>query len=431
MLCIILFLSYQAGRRIPLMSAPTPSAPPASTPAAASPPPGAPALPRGWEARKDTWGRDFYIDHNTGTTHWDRPAASAAAAADDVKPSAPPSYGEVSPAPPPFPPSYVPQQNGTSVSPHAPGAVVFTTSTSSSTSYASVAPSTSVATTITVNGGNGMGQQLLVLAPGAPAAPISPSTSSLAALIPAAQFYANGAASEELRAAAAEEPVMTEEYMVNATGAGEACGYTCRALSCVCGLTVFCVILFIVMIFCAMRYAMLTDRDDWIAAADYIPGIFVPVMFIAMIYIIVSMLLYIQLNCAPCGCGGVSASLRNGAHTTESLGVPVAAGLGQQPVGTEVNFNAGSGNAAVLNPQAQRCCSVPLAFKSAMLTDRASLDDLAAHVERMRTAPIALTVRVKAGHTVRRGKHSHFVPTYWYVERPFCYFIHQKVMRCN
>ena len=353
MLCIILFLSYQAGRRIPLMSAPTPSAPPASTPAAASPPPGAPALPRGWEARKDTWGRDFYIDHNTGTTHWDRPAASAAAAADDVKPSAPPSYGEVSPAPPPFPPSYVPQQNGTSVSPHAPGAVVFTTSKSSSTSFASVAPLTSVATTITANGGNGMGQQLLVLAPGAPAAPISPSLSSLAALIPAAQFYANGAASEELRAAAAEEPVMTEEYMVNATGAVEACRYTCQAMSCVCVTTVLCVILLLVLIFCAMRYAMLSDGDDWIHAGDYIPGIMLPAMFIAFAYISLCAFAHILLSCVPCGCGNVSASLRNGAHTTQSLGVPVAAGLGQQqPVGIEFNVNAGSGDAAVLNPQA-------------------------------------------------------------------------------
>jgi len=40
-----------------------------------SPPPmyPIPPLPEGWEEKTDAKGRTFYIDHNTRTTHWDRP----------------------------------------------------------------------------------------------------------------------------------------------------------------------------------------------------------------------------------------------------------------------------------------------------------------------------------------------------------------------
>ncbi|XP_013386514.1 E3 ubiquitin-protein ligase HECW2 [Lingula anatina] len=40
--------------------------------------PGEPSLPPGWEARVDSHGRIFYIDHNTRTTTWQRPSPAAA-----------------------------------------------------------------------------------------------------------------------------------------------------------------------------------------------------------------------------------------------------------------------------------------------------------------------------------------------------------------
>ena len=39
---------------------------------------GVPALPAGWEVKATAEGRPYYVDHNTGTTHWDPPAAAAA-----------------------------------------------------------------------------------------------------------------------------------------------------------------------------------------------------------------------------------------------------------------------------------------------------------------------------------------------------------------
>eukprot|EP00290_Baffinella_frigidus_P005119 CAMPEP_0180130376 /NCGR_PEP_ID=MMETSP0986-20121125/7835_1 /TAXON_ID=697907 /ORGANISM="non described non described, Strain CCMP2293" /LENGTH=591 /DNA_ID=CAMNT_0022070145 /DNA_START=67 /DNA_END=1842 /DNA_ORIENTATION=- len=37
------------------------------------PPPPPPALQPGWEEKLDPSGKPYYIDHNTGTTHWERP----------------------------------------------------------------------------------------------------------------------------------------------------------------------------------------------------------------------------------------------------------------------------------------------------------------------------------------------------------------------
>ena len=34
-------------------------------------------LPDGWEERTDPKGRKYYVDHNTGSTSWERPSASA------------------------------------------------------------------------------------------------------------------------------------------------------------------------------------------------------------------------------------------------------------------------------------------------------------------------------------------------------------------
>ena len=38
---------------------------------------GVPTLPAGWEIKATPEGRAYYIDHNTRTTHWDPPAATA------------------------------------------------------------------------------------------------------------------------------------------------------------------------------------------------------------------------------------------------------------------------------------------------------------------------------------------------------------------
>ena len=62
----------------------TPAAPPSDGVAAvdvgaterpSSPPPAYPLkpLPEGWEEQTDSKGRIFYVDHNTRTTHWERP----------------------------------------------------------------------------------------------------------------------------------------------------------------------------------------------------------------------------------------------------------------------------------------------------------------------------------------------------------------------
>ena len=52
-------------------------------PVAQAPPPayGAAPLPPGWEEKKTPDGKPYYVDHNTKTTHWERPSA------------APPAYG--------------------------------------------------------------------------------------------------------------------------------------------------------------------------------------------------------------------------------------------------------------------------------------------------------------------------------------------------
>ena len=34
-------------------------------------------LPDGWEERTDPKGRKYYVDHNTGSTTWERPSAAA------------------------------------------------------------------------------------------------------------------------------------------------------------------------------------------------------------------------------------------------------------------------------------------------------------------------------------------------------------------
>ena len=54
-------------------------------PVAQAPPPayGAAPLPPGWEEKKTPDGRAAHVDHNTKTTHWERPQA----------PAAPPAYG--------------------------------------------------------------------------------------------------------------------------------------------------------------------------------------------------------------------------------------------------------------------------------------------------------------------------------------------------
>ena len=39
------------------------------------PPAAAPHLPAGWEAKHTPDGKPYYVDHNTGTTHWSPPAA--------------------------------------------------------------------------------------------------------------------------------------------------------------------------------------------------------------------------------------------------------------------------------------------------------------------------------------------------------------------
>ena len=49
-------------------------------PVAQAPPPayGAAPLPPGWEEKKTPDGKPYYVDHNTKTTHWERPQAPAA-----------------------------------------------------------------------------------------------------------------------------------------------------------------------------------------------------------------------------------------------------------------------------------------------------------------------------------------------------------------
>jgi len=37
-------------------------------------------LPLGWETRQDQWGRTYYTDHNTKTTHWELPSATSPSA---------------------------------------------------------------------------------------------------------------------------------------------------------------------------------------------------------------------------------------------------------------------------------------------------------------------------------------------------------------
>lgn len=68
----------------PLRQAPAPA--PAPTPT--------PYLPPGWEQKLDSSGKTYYVDHNTGTSQWDKPASA-------TQPSVPP--GGAAPRPPQAP----------------------------------------------------------------------------------------------------------------------------------------------------------------------------------------------------------------------------------------------------------------------------------------------------------------------------------------
>lgn len=59
----------------PAMAAPMPQQQQAPPPAYPAPPPAyeEPPLPPGWEEKKMPDGRVYYIDHNTKSTHWERP----------------------------------------------------------------------------------------------------------------------------------------------------------------------------------------------------------------------------------------------------------------------------------------------------------------------------------------------------------------------
>ena len=48
------------------------------------PTPAPPSLPEGWEERRNAVGKPYYIDHNTETTHWQRPPVIAAHPAADA-----------------------------------------------------------------------------------------------------------------------------------------------------------------------------------------------------------------------------------------------------------------------------------------------------------------------------------------------------------
>ncbi|XP_019852268.1 PREDICTED: E3 ubiquitin-protein ligase NEDD4-like [Amphimedon queenslandica] len=105
-------------------------------------------LPPGWEMRTAENGRQFYVDHNTRTTHWTRPRQRALSTTPAVSPGPRPSADET---PPPLPPprqSIRPQSSIQSTPPPR----------------ASITPATQalntpmqVPVTPTSNGGNGRG----------------------------------------------------------------------------------------------------------------------------------------------------------------------------------------------------------------------------------------------------------------------------------
>lgn len=47
--------------------------PPVSTEGSSQPNPSEGPLPSGWEERRDTYGRVYYVDHQSKTTSWTRP----------------------------------------------------------------------------------------------------------------------------------------------------------------------------------------------------------------------------------------------------------------------------------------------------------------------------------------------------------------------
>jgi len=233
--------------------------------------------------------------------------------------------------------------------------------------------------------------------------PVVMSSLPPAATLPAEVMYANGAACPEFDAMASHSTASAQP-MVNPNSAFDALHFCCSSMPCSFVISLILLGLLIVLIYCASMYNSIPS-GDFIRRGDYLPGIIIPAMFGFMIYLVNCITNLAQLSCCPL-CIAPSASLKRGAfHTAAGATTPMG--------GTSGDVTHAS-NATAGHRASSSFCVMPAVFRSAYFTERASMDDVVAHFDRMRVAPVKLSIKVKCGHRVRRRKHSHYVVTYRY-----------------
>jgi hypothetical protein len=231
-----------------------------------------------------------------------------------------------------------------------------------------------------------------------PVGPVYASPSAVIQLITPEQVYANGLTCPEFQ----QMNLTTPNAVVNDTGCCDAFAYCLDNAQCSSLMTLFQVALIAVLVYCASKYAEAQSRSVF-AGGEWLPGIIVPAMFTFFLYVVSLSVHAGSLGCCIC-CFGRTASL-----------TLVQTGPGGNAIGNPTRANQVPNAIVGSGPRRHGCCEIPSALISSVFTEPATETAAVAHFDKMRTAPMRLLIKVRCGHWVRRGKHSHFVVTYTYV----------------
>jgi len=228
-----------------------------------------------------------------------------------------------------------------------------------------------------------------------PVGPVYASPSAVIQLITPEQVYANGLTCPEFQ----QMNLTTPNAVVNDTGCCDAFAYCLDNAQCSSLMTLFQVALIAVLVYCASKYAEAQSRSVF-AGGEWLPGIIVPAMFTFFLYVVSLSVHAGSLGCCIC-CFGRTASL-----------TLVQTGPGGNAIGNPTRANQVPNAIVGSGPRRHGCCEIPSALISSVFTEPATETAAVAHFDKMRTAPMRLLIKVRCGHWVRRGKHSHFVVTY-------------------
>lgn len=358
-------------------------------------PPSYPAdLPQGWERSTDKWGREFYIDHNTGRTQWERPQSTETV----DKPTAPPAYQDVSQAPP-----Y--QAGSFAVDPSLAG---------STASSGSAPPQLQQYPQPGYLPGQPLQLNIAPVAPVAPGGPIILQVAGAGMLAVGDTAYTAGQSDPSLAPGApTAQPQSTrdtlapgysavndalEPFAFERLGFLSACARGLETYPIACALTLVTLLLFAG--FAVLLAVMLNTETDYWGDHDlsYLPGIIICGMFGFMTYIVNCS---VHLAAVPCcdGCcfyNGTKPSLsRNRARAAPQANAHNATslfgGAGGGPFNGGFAINNGRGQQANRTP----CMPKYRDWFNAHMSEAGTYRDLEDYLDETRTARMTLSARVR------------------------------------